>query len=246
MQQYYADPLQQATSIVTHWVRRNDPTQVLNLIDLGLTKLPDIPHNCQILFCGRNKLTSLPDLPNCRFLCCDDNNLTSLPDLPNCQTLNCYYNKLTSLPELQNCQFLNCNNNKLTCLPNLINCDYLACANNQLTVLPDLPNCTGINCSNNQLLYLPKLPLCDSLTFFGNSIRAYPQVGTHCVVEFDCKYMYISKKQAGGGLVETPNYNKCAHVIQRNFKKYLRRKYTKLAHVYIMRDPSKIVGSYIA
>src|ERR1700751_10659 len=102
----------EAAKRITDWLALNNPTIELNLSNLGLKKLPQIPSTCQILDCHCNELTSLTALPNCQVLYCDYNQLTSLPALPNCQTLFCMNNKLTSLPVLPNCQILFCHNNK--------------------------------------------------------------------------------------------------------------------------------------
>lgn len=89
----------------------------LNLENLGLTELPDIPLNCTDLKCSKNKLTKLPPLPNCVILECADNNLRSLPNLPKCVELYCGMNKLQELPSLPNCEILDCFDNELTRLP---------------------------------------------------------------------------------------------------------------------------------
>ena len=76
---------------------------MLDLRNLGLTSLPDLPDNIQRLDYSFNKLTSLPILPKyLRQLFCNNNNLISLPNnLPhNLQLLNCCFNQLTKLPNL--------------------------------------------------------------------------------------------------------------------------------------------------
>lgn len=76
----------------------------LDLSNLGLTELPELPDTLEVLRCSFNRLTSLPDLPNTlEALNCSNNQLTSLPELPyKLKELFCSGNKLTSLPELPN------------------------------------------------------------------------------------------------------------------------------------------------
>jgi Leucine-rich repeat (LRR) protein len=165
--------------------------------------------------------------------------LTELPKIPsNCQRLHCDNNQLTVLPELQtleakctkddkegaqrlsypNCQTLCCYNNQLTVLPELPNCRELFCGENKLTVLPELPNCRVLWCYYNQLTVLPELPNCQFL-FTSNN-----------------KYLWISKQYARQhNKKETPNYTKYAKVIQRNYRRYIIRKY-KLLDRYLLRD----------
>ena len=92
--------METASNIVQQWILLNDPTTVLDLSGLQLTKLPKIPSNCSHLKCSTNQLTTLPELPMCTTLDCYNNQLTTLPELPMCTTLDCHNNQLTTLPEL--------------------------------------------------------------------------------------------------------------------------------------------------
>ncbi len=178
-------------------------------------------------------------------------NLKDLPSIPaNCQILYCYYNQLTYLPELPNSIIhLHCYCNKLTSLPQLPNCNYLHCSHNQLTVLPDLPQCEFLYCYNNQLTYLPQLIKCRYLSCDSNKLTYLPQlpklVYTMC---HNNEYLYINKHHAtkcNNIQKDTPNYNKFARVIQRNYKKYLRRKYFDTITPFLFNGPNKIVCLYI-
>ncbi len=220
---------------VNSWIQLNDPTKVLILCHLELEQLPPIPITCQELMCYQNKLTSLPDLPNCRKLFCSHNQLTSLPKLsPYCLHIDCSYNNLTSIPEdLHYCLALTCDYNKLTSLPKLPNCVQINCSNNYLVSLPQLNNCHSLECSNNELTYLPQLKKCTWCVYANN------------------KYLYINEKQIKQfypyyplHYFTTPNYNKHAQIIQRNYKKYLRKKYRELIDNFLFMGPSKIVSLY--
>jgi Leucine-rich repeat (LRR) protein len=146
----------------------NSLSEDILIIDISyknIKSLPDLTRfkNLKKLYCGNNKLTSLPNLPqNIEELYCCNNKLTSLPTLPpNLITLNCSNNKLTSLPTLPlNLIALYCRNNQLTSLPALPpNLIELYCRNNQLTSLPSLPqNLQVLYCYDNELTSLPTLP----------------------------------------------------------------------------------------
>jgi len=114
----------EANRRITEWQQNGDETETLELQELQLTELPDLPHNLQILDCSDNQLTRLPDLPsNLRELLCMGNKLTSLPELPHTlRVLDCNYNKLSSLPDL----------------PQLTNLQQLYCLHNpDLFITPD-------------------------------------------------------------------------------------------------------------
>ncbi len=153
---------------------------------------------------------------------------------------------LKELPAIpKNCH-LNCSNNQLTQLPELIGCWMLDCENNQLTSLPELPYCSVLYCDNNNLTTLPELPSCWRLSCEGNKITYFPQIH-HCMIVNcdDNKYLHISKDQAkNSDLEETPNYNKYAQIIQRAFKRHLRKQYLKLIIENLFMGPAKIVCSY--
>ncbi len=182
--------MEKAIEIVNDWIAINDPTAVLDLSNLLLKELPNIPSNCEILFCQYNKLTALPQLPNCTRLYCHSNELITLSELPKCQQLWCFNNELTTLPQLTSCQVLSCDDN-------------------ELITLPELPNCRVLRCN------------------YGN------------------KYLHINKLQAkkfaSFGAKETPNYNKYAKIIQRNYKNHLRKKYHDIISQYIFKGPTSLV-----
>ncbi len=172
------------------------------------------------------KLPTIP--PTCQILSCRCNKLTSLPQLPNCQILYCEINKLINLPELPNCKILYCHDNKLTTLPKLPNCKVLYCENNKLTILPDLSNCYLLVCTDNQLTVLPQLP-----SYIDGSV---------ILCQSNNKYLHINKLQANRFILsQTPNYNKYATIIQRNYKNCLRKKYHDIISQYLFKGPTSLV-----
>ncbi len=116
-----------------------------------------------------------------------------------------------------------------------------------ITYLPELPNCTYIDCENNKLTFLPELLMCQEVYCEKNKLTYIPNGLPNCGF-FKCndnKYIYINKKQANCFKIqETPNYNKFATIIQRNYKKHLRKRYHNIVNQFIFKGPSKIVCLY--
>ncbi|EJK0342883.1 T3SS effector E3 ubiquitin-protein ligase IpaH7.8, partial [Shigella sonnei] len=77
---------------------------VLNLSDLNLTSLPELPKHISALIVENNKLTSLPKLPAfLKELNADNNRLSVIPELPeSLTTLSVRSNQLENLPVLPN------------------------------------------------------------------------------------------------------------------------------------------------
>ena len=149
----------------------------------------------QVFYCGKNKLTSLPEnmnFPQLTEFYCGHNKLKSLPgnmNFPQLTHFNCYSNRLTSLPENMNFPLLEkfyCGYNQLTSLPENMNFPQLHvfdCVNNKLTSLPENMNFTQLTefyCDNNQLV---SLPVCImnwrnlwKIDYSGNEIELSPQL----------------------------------------------------------------------
>ncbi len=146
--------------IVEKWLE--DTSGELDISGFGLNEWPDVLKGKEDLIvkldCQRNKLTSLPFLPNLTKLMCSSNQLTSLPLLPKLTKLWCNNNKLTSLPLLPNLTELECDDNQLTSLPLFPNLTELDCDYNQLTSLPLLPNLAKLYCYSNKLTNIPTFP----------------------------------------------------------------------------------------
>jgi len=153
---------------------------ILQITQLNLTSLPDLPPTLRELHCSDNRLTVLPVLPpTLRRLICGGNLLTVLPELPpTLETLTCAVNKLTVLPALPPTLVdLRCYENELTVLPELPpTLQSLYCGENKLTVLPALPpTLKDLNCRLNNLTVLPELPpTLETLTCASNKLTVLP------------------------------------------------------------------------
>lgn len=105
-----------AETRINEWIKFYDKTnnakKILDLSNLNLNTLPQIPIKCEALYCFNNQLTKLQELPNCVLLDCSFNRLTYLHDMPKCSKLFCSYNNLSSLPNLPECTYLSCAGNK--------------------------------------------------------------------------------------------------------------------------------------
>jgi len=185
-----------------------DDVEIIDVSNKNLDYLPDLSRFKKLkeLYCHRNKLTSLPDLPkNLKELCCYNNELTSLPVLPeNLTKLDCHYNKLTSLPVLpKNLEIIFCDHNDLTSLPDLPKeLERLDCEYNKLTSLPVLPEkLKKMICFNNKLTSLPVLPENLIWSFFSeNPIReiiCYGNLGMmnkQIIIWNNFRYLYYCLK----------------------------------------------------
>ena len=95
----------------------------LNLLNLGLTELPELPAGVTDLYCSYNCLTRLPETLPASLTClvCSHNQLTTLPEnLPvGLTTLWCHNNQLKTLPDTlpSGLTLLYCYYNQLIRLP---------------------------------------------------------------------------------------------------------------------------------
>lgn len=143
-------------------------------------------------------------------------NLEELPPIPiECKILYCYGNRLTKLPALQNCTQLYCHCNKLV-------------------LLPELPKCVALTCWANELLFLSGLPQ-NPVVIVGVDKSRPPS-----------PWLHITKRQARRfRLRKTPNYFRCAKVIQRTWRRYLRRKYMECIVDIVGKNVSGMIGLYV-
>ncbi|HAU3361647.1 TPA: acetyltransferase [Salmonella enterica subsp. salamae] len=154
--------------------------KTLHVNDNHLSSLPDLPELLQILICSFNPLEQLPPLPySLKELTCSACHLKNLPALPNAlEELSCSWNSLEELPVLPvSMRYLTCTNNSLRSLPALPeSLRTLICSDNPLSALPDLPGALCVlHCSGCQLETLPNLP--DSLNTLicpRNQLREIP------------------------------------------------------------------------
>ena len=129
-----------------------------------LCSLPVLPTGLEELYVRRNLLDSLPVLPDgLKKLDVSRNRLCSLPVLPaSLEKLDVSRNRLCSLPVLPaGLVMLDVSNNQLSGLPalpaGLVTLDVRF---NLMSSLPELPGyMRTLNVSNNQLIHLPVLPV---------------------------------------------------------------------------------------
>ena len=139
---------------------RNCKNGILDLSDLGLTRLPPIPPTIKTLRCQGNSLSVLPPLHNgLEVLDFTRNFVNFLPPLPaTVTTLKCQDNLLRNLPPLPTgLQRFLCDRNDILQLPTLPDSlRILGCSRNLLTSLPLLPsNLQWIDCRGNLFMALP-------------------------------------------------------------------------------------------
>lgn len=173
----------------------------LDLVDLGLTKLPESLHQLtqlQVLNLASNRVTSLPEsfgnLTHLQSLNLYKNPLRSLPasfsQLKELTDLSLTATMLSSLPEclrgLESLQYISFNEAELTALPEWIGdlrqLVILSVPLNKLTSLPEslgsLGRLEGLYAYHNQLTHLPEtmgqLSRLKTLVLFENKITELP------------------------------------------------------------------------
>ena len=158
-----AAPSRQDKQIQSRIKQMSPKTMRLNLSNLNLTHIPNLPENLKELLCTDNRLTSLPELPDSLVvLSCSNNQLTSLPKLPaGLKVLNVEGNQLTYLQQLPlTLETLFCGRNQISALPKLpLTLLELRCGYNKIEIIPPLPpTIYFVYCDNNQLQKIPELP----------------------------------------------------------------------------------------
>lgn len=261
-----------AQQIIKEWILKNNPQLPLDLGEINLEELPEIPINCEILHCAncylkklptilyvkelqcyKNQIENLPELPNCVKLICSENKLKKLPELPKCEVLYCHHNELTVLPDLPNCRDLLCSYNMLTKLPKLPKCKELWCRNNKLTII-DLPQLIDLRCTNNKLRIIADMPECIYFSAGGNYLYVIPKCLTYHELDILCRLdKQLRKKHIKSLLSDyyseldsiTINFDKFAAKIQnkwRKHKKYLT--FVELHKMYI-KNVSTVICQYL-
>ncbi|EGO7497767.1 TPA: hypothetical protein ACHLH5_000377 [Escherichia coli] len=202
--EYRAEALSRVKAYIYNRACNRASALELELANLMLTSLPELPAGLKHLNVGgnnlfmstglelptglekldvsRNRLCSLPVLPTgLVMLDVSNNQLSGLPALPaGLVTLDVRFNLMSSLPELPGyMRTLNVSNNQLIHLPVLpVRLKVLDVSNNQLTSLPDrLPS--GLEMLNvcwNNLTSKPSLPPSrPNAWYFGCTINYEPQ-----------------------------------------------------------------------
>jgi len=141
---------------------------ILELRNQGLTELPPLPDNLEVLDCRDNALTSLPALPpRLQVLKCSHNQITVLPDLPPKLTvLECDHNRIAELPVRLPSKLtrLICSRNQIETLPRRLPSalTVLEVSFNRLTGMSSLSHLAALkrlDCGNNpEMRRLPTPP----------------------------------------------------------------------------------------
>ena len=180
--EYRAEALSRVKAYIYNRACNRASALELELANLMLTSLPELPAGLEKLDVSGNQLCSLPVLPaGLVMLDVSNNQLSGLPALPaGLVTLDVRFNLMSSLPELPGyMRTLNVSNNQLIHLPVLpVRLKVLDVSNNQLTSLPDrLPS--GLEMLNvcwNKLTSKPSRPPSrPNAWYFGCTINYEPQ-----------------------------------------------------------------------
>lgn len=139
---------------IDKWYADGMDDMILDLSNLGLSDLPNLPANLIKLNCSSNNLTILKDLPEgLQYLNCSRNQIYLIEEFPfNCKYVDCSFNQLRTLPSLPiDCVYLNISHNQFDEIPSLPDTiEYINYFNNNISdeVYDDLvlmPNIKNIN-----------------------------------------------------------------------------------------------------
>lgn len=140
---------------IKKWEADGNDWKVLDLSNLELEELPELPDNLIKLNCSRNRLTFFnTELPSeLEYVDCSYNLMTAIPIMPiNCRYIDCSHNRIETIPELPMvCEYFDCSHNRLSVLPVLPDSlIYINFLDNYMENTPDesilsLPNIKVIN-----------------------------------------------------------------------------------------------------
>jgi hypothetical protein len=150
--------------VIEEWIKQAKPNKELDLSELNLTELPNLPNTVKKLNCSYNPLKTLRNLPpNLRTLKCEGTALVRFENVPiTLRYVNCSGSDLTSLDGLpdsiryiiaHNCSELK----KVYKLPaELIWLDLYYCDIERIVNIPN--NVEYIDIACNRIMSLPRLP----------------------------------------------------------------------------------------
>lgn len=143
--------------IITERFEKAEKENYLDLSNLGLKELPEIPetlNNIIYLFINDNLISNI-DIS--RFLTLQvidisDNNISSIEFLPqNLEELVCNNCKLINICLNSNLKRLHCQDNFLETFSHYENLVDLRCDNNKIKHIPSFPNLIKLSCTNNPI-----------------------------------------------------------------------------------------------
>ena len=152
--------------------------EILDLSNLSLTELPQIPNGIKSLFLDNNLLVTLPDLDhlkNLEIMDCTCNRLITFGKLPiSLSELMCRNNKLIRLPVLNQLEKLDVSHNQLKQIPKMIKLKILVCNDCGLRELPMLPELRKLTCNNNKITRLESYHQLTDLVCVKNRLTKIP------------------------------------------------------------------------
>jgi len=169
---------------INQWRAGGIDTETLDLSNLGLTELPQLPSKLKRLNCSGNNLTVIPELPiELEYLNCSKNKIYLIEKFPiNCKYIDCSYNVLKSLPEIP------------------IDCIYLDISHNEFKRIPILPDTIEyLNYFDNyidnkiydDLVLLPNIKKINGAKI--SFVNPYDNINTYTYPEIPSPKMRISK-----------------------------------------------------
>ena len=193
------------SSIVNKWLRSH-PTMPLDLSNIDLIELPDIPPNVRCLILSHNDIKSINNLPEgLEEFVCENSPLEEIT-LPSslkkltlvhnsvntidvshtrCSSIVISRNELEYISEIpKECSYLDLSYNKLSNVPSLGDkLTYLDISNNNIQELPQLPNSIlNLNVSDNKIDTLINLP--DNMSSFNcnnNLLQTLPDLSQQLI-----------------------------------------------------------------
>lgn len=171
-----------------HNLRLNLTSCMIYLTELScdscdLTELPGpgIMPCIEIIRCGDNEISSIPEYRNLISLDCQRNPISVIHDLPRLSNLNATGCSLVALHSLPSLAYLQVTHNLLTSISGMSLLKVLHCANNCIREITSLPSLQELNCRDNPISVLNVNPslqvlICPHSLLNGDATSQYPDL----------------------------------------------------------------------
>jgi hypothetical protein len=181
----------------------------LNISGNFLTKLDNLPANLKILDASNNRIENIT-LPNkISMVNLTYNNLTSINIPRSVKQISLAYNCFEEMPEFPEMVWhVDISHNKIKTISHLPDSmKGIAFSSNQVEKIDKIPLFMEVlYCDNNKLTSLPELPGClTQLNCSGNDIKELPELPGHLIV-LDCEENEIDKLPVIGKEIQFINY----------------------------------------